>query len=498
MHLFAVRDALTAYEQARQIVKERMARSQRDDAAVRSGLRHVYERLGRAYELINDGEQAQAVYREQLISAREAQMPEMEIAALNHLATLAAQNSSQRGRARRLLQEAHMRAEESDDRIELAKTEWNLAQVSYYDFDMQAALHHCTKALRLAEILQLSELQAQCLNTLAYSKRSLVLWPEAVEDAEQARSLYALLGNRAMEADCLGLIADLQISDGLLLIGIETARTAYNISRQIENPWGIVNNALHLIRGLMEIGAYEEALEIAGQSIPLARTLPFQLLLLLTLMTVGAIHRALFQITQARLAHQEALEISRTLPSQRYMAYCFAELCADEAVADAWEEAHTYAKQALAVRDPQVLIWVASPRWLETEALVRAGDIKEAQDDVQRFSAQAQRRRRCRIAFLRACAVLEHMNGNKNQASLSLHEAAQLAEEIGLPGEQWRILTTLGEMYEQRNMPEQAHEAYARAATTLTTLTNSIRDETLRQDFLAVPQVRCVLQRCVE
>ncbi len=498
MRLFAVRDALTAYERARQILKERMGPSQRDEATVRSRLQHLYERLGRAYELINEGEQAQALYREQLAFARETQVPEMEVAALNHLATLAAQDSSQRDKARRWLQEAQMRAEESDDRVGLAKTEWNLAQVSYYDFDMQAALHHGTNALRLAEILQLAELQAQCLNALAYSKRSLVLWPEAAKDAEQARNLYARLGNRAMEADCLGVLADLQISDGLLLIGIETARSAYSISRQIENPWGIVSNALHLTRGLMEIGAYEEALEIAGQSIPLARTLPFHLLLLLTLMTVGAIHRALFQITQARLAHQEALEISRTLPSQRYTAYCFAELCADEAVADAWEEAHSYAKQALMARDPHVLIWVASPRWLETEALVRAGDIKEAQDDVQRFSAQAQRRRRCRIAFLRACAVLEDREGNKNQASLSLHEAAQLTEEIGLPGEQWRILTTLGEMYEQRNMPEQAHKVYAQAATILTTLTNSIQDETLRQDFLAVPQVRCVLQRYVE
>ena len=266
-------------------------------------------------------------------------------------------------------------------------------------------------------MLQLSELQAQCLNTLAYSKRSLLLWPDAAKDAEQARNLYALLGNRAMEADCLGVLADLQISDGQLASGIETARTAYNISRQIRNPWGIVSNALHLTRGLMEIGAYEEALEIAGQSIPLARTLPFHLLLFLTLMTVGAIHRALFQVTQARLAHQEALETNRTLPSQRYTSYCFAELCADEAVAGAWEEAYNYAKRALAVRDPHVLIWAGSPRWLETEALVRAGDIKEAQDDVLRFSAQAQSHRRCRIAFLQACAVLEHMDGNKNQAS---------------------------------------------------------------------------------
>jgi hypothetical protein len=43
-------------------------------------------------------------------------------------------------------------------------------------------------------------------------------------------------------------------------------------------------------------------------------------------------------------------------------------------------------------------------------------------------------------------------------------------------------------------MPEQAQEAYTRAAATLTTLAKSIQDETLRQDFLAVPQVQAVLQ----
>ena len=494
MQLFAMRDAIVVYEQAWQVMKDRVGPSQRNEVRVHSGLQHLYEQLGRAYELTNDATRAQIVYRELLAYACEVQMPEMEVAALNHLATLAAQDSSQRDGARRLLQEAQKRAEESDDRIGLAKTEWNLAQFSYYAFDMQAALHHGTNALRLAEGLQLPELQAQCLNMLAYSNRSLLLWSEAARDAEQARYLYATLRNRAMEADCLGVLADLQISDGLLLTGIETAREAYTISHQIENPWGMVNNALHLTRGLMEMGAYEEALEIAGQSLTLARTLPFHLLLLLTLMTVGAIYRALFQISQARQAHQEALEIDKALPSQRYTAACFAELCADEAVAGEWEEAHRYAKQALAVRDPHVLIWVASPRWLETEALVRAGDVKEAQDDVQRFGMQAESSRRCRITFLRACAVLEHMNGNKDQASLSLHEAVQLTKEIGLPGEQWHILTTLGKTYEQINKPEQAHEAYTQAAATLTTLAHRIQDETLRQDFLAVSQVQSVLQ----
>ncbi len=283
-----------------------------------------------------------------------------------------------------------------------------------------------------------------------------------------------------------------------LLAGIETARAAYAISHQIDNPWGVVSNALHLTRGLMEMGAYEEALEVAEQSLTLARTLPFHLLLLLTLMTVGAIYRALFQISRARQAHQEALEINRTSSSQRYTSDCFAELCADEAVAGEWGEAHRYAKQAIAVRDPHVLIWVASPRWLEIEALVRAGDVKEARDEVQRFEAQAERRRRCRISFLRARAVLERMDGNKDQASRSLYEAAQLTEEIGLPGEQWRVLTTLGETYGQINMPEQAHKAYTRAAATLTALVNSIQNETLRQDFLAVPQVQYVLQWHVE
>ena len=125
MRLFAVRDAIVAYEQARHVIKEHMAQSQRNEARVHSGLQHFYMQLGRAYELSNDVVQAQITYRELLAYACETQKPEVEVAALNSLATLSAQDSIQRDEARRLLQRAQKRAQESDDFIGQAKTEWN-------------------------------------------------------------------------------------------------------------------------------------------------------------------------------------------------------------------------------------------------------------------------------------------------------------------------------------------------------------------------------------
>src|SRR5262249_23594314 len=139
--LFAVGDAITHYEHARHLLPIAFPRSgpqhpghDADPDARRLPERghHLYAQLGRAYELSGEAGAARAIYQEMLDVARQAAMPAMECAALNRLATLAAQAPADLATATALLGRALQVAETSGDKVALAETAWNLAQMGIY------------------------------------------------------------------------------------------------------------------------------------------------------------------------------------------------------------------------------------------------------------------------------------------------------------------------------------------------------------------------------
>jgi hypothetical protein len=75
-----------------------------------------------------------------------------------------------------------------------------------------------------------------------------------------------------------------------------------------------------------------------------------------------------------------------------------------------------------------------------------------------------------------------------------LRKAEALAEEIGLPGELWQIGARIGEIHERRGEAGEAHQSFSRASHVLKDLAARIKDEGLREGFLAAPRVRRVLE----
>src|SRR5438105_3993123 len=111
MRVFAVRDALTFYEQAQHLLAARVHGPGLLTMLPASEVEHLYIHLGRAYELNAEWEKARTAYTEMLAYAREASELAMESTALNRLAILAAQQSFDLSAARRLLEEAWWVAE---------------------------------------------------------------------------------------------------------------------------------------------------------------------------------------------------------------------------------------------------------------------------------------------------------------------------------------------------------------------------------------------------
>jgi len=129
-----------------------------------SSIQHLYIHLGRAYELNNEFEQAEAVYQDVLALARTSDLPAMECAALNALATLAFQSRYDVATAGTLLLQALQIAERLGESIELAETAWSLAQLSFYRFDPPSAILYGERALAIARQLNQQELLARGQN----------------------------------------------------------------------------------------------------------------------------------------------------------------------------------------------------------------------------------------------------------------------------------------------------------------------------------------------
>jgi tetratricopeptide (TPR) repeat protein len=229
----------------------------------------------------------------------------------------------------------------------------------------------------------------------------------------------------------------------------------------------------------------------------MARTLPNPTLLFFLLTALGAVHQAMLSLEEAHEALREALAVSSTIVVRSYHVLATSRLCANRALAGDWKSASTYALEAVAVRKDieTSLPFIDFLRYFETEALLRGGEEERARQEVQRLGAGSRTTRRQRLPYLRALATLAEFDGETREALASLHEAAVLANEIGLPGELWQIEVARGEVYASSGQSEQAHQAFARAMTMVHKLAANMEDEARRSNFLAEAAVRRVLER---
>jgi predicted ATPase/DNA-binding SARP family transcriptional activator len=498
MRLFAARDAIAHYEQARRLVKrsdeDTPQRVKRNVAVSLADLSQLYLQLGWAYELASEFAQAKSSYEEMLALAREVREPAMECAALNRLATLAAQSNQDFARAEEFLQQALAIAERSQNTAGVAETAWNLAQTGFYAGKTSASLPHAKRALALARELHLQELIGRSLHALATLESALGKWEESLSHAEEARILYTTLGNRPMEVGCLCIMAVARINDGQPQAGIDAARAALAISMEIEDPWGQINAAVQMVPGLLDCGAYTEALAVIQQGVALARALEITPLLVITLNELGNVGRAMLTLEAAQAAHSEALALCESFMPPPYVGWIAGELCADCALAGQWQQAYMYALKATAARD-YAIMHGGLARWHETEALLRGESVEQAKEEVRRFGELVGNKRRYRIPYLRSLAILAQWDGETEQVISHLQQAVQLAEEIGLPGELWQLLAALGELYQAHKNVSQARQAFARAAQVVQSLADRMEDEQQRTTFLSAQPVQAVLTR---
>src|SRR3712207_632246 len=260
-------------------------------------------------------------------------------------------------------------------------------------------------------------------------------------------------GTKGIEVRCLSILAYGRILQGRLREGIKTAREALAESRELHERAEAMGS-LSLGLGLLEIGEYEEGLELCRRETELARKTQNALLLWYNLNHLGRAYKALMDLEKARRVYEEALQLKGPL-GPRYEMFSSFKLCAVAALSGDWQEAYAH---ALRVHEGRTSFDVTDGLYLyhEAEALLRGGDEQLAREKVRRFADRAETNERNRISYLRSLAVLSEWEGNTQRAIEHLHEARTLAEKIGLPGELWQIQSRIGELHERCGEADEA------------------------------------------
>ncbi len=516
--VFAVADAIGHYEQARALLREHQWIHSRLAA---SEVERLYVHLGQAYAFQKAWAQAQDAYEELLAYAQHQRLPALVCMTINRLAVLALQQSNDTTKARSLLDEAWQIAQSSHDQKALAETEWNLAQLTTVWENSHNALPHSEHALELARGIQDQELEARSLSLLGLIHIHGGNYQEAMHCLEASLALYALLSNepvasrelsvahftigspltqpltnRATEAVCWGLLAIAQLHAGQVQHSIRSGRRALALSKEIKNDPVQFSSTACLAQGLLDAGDYEEALVLMQHAMTLARTFPPDINFHLLLTGLGSTYQALQQWEEAQAALEEAVAVTETLDLGLIPIPALTRLCMNCALTGQWEQAYRYALEAITIRKSHdaTLSPLDFCRQYETEALLRGGDERQAREAVQRLGERLGSNRRFRIPYPRSLVALAEWEGHGEQAIDRLREAAGLAADLGLPGEQWPIQAALGSLYEAGGEQGQAHTAWASAARIIQELARGIKDEVLRARFLAGPQIQPVLQ----
>jgi len=202
-------------------------------------LTSLYDRRGRALELLNDFVKAQANYEEMERRAGELGDEAMLLDALSRQATIHAVGTQQLDRSRseplidRALEIARRRG---DKRIE-ARLKWSHAHLAVWTGRLDLAMRSAEEAVAIARDLDVREELAYALNILARVETQLGRLEAAAAHYGEAAELFERLRNGPMVADTRVMIASLKVASGDYDGALVAASDVYRLSEEGHNPW---------------------------------------------------------------------------------------------------------------------------------------------------------------------------------------------------------------------------------------------------------------------
>ncbi len=491
MGLFAHQVAITHYETAWQLTEQKGW----PKAISGADRQTLYTALGRAYEIVGAWPNAQKTYAAMIADARMTKAAAMECMGLNRLASVYVIGFFKLPQAFALLEEARLVAEASGDRRGIAETASTLSQAALYEHDLPKAIREAEKALAIARELEHPQLLGLCLRQLSFAYVHQRQWELVMVYAAEAQQHYQAAGNLILAANNQTLFGACQLSTGKLRDSLVTLEETFAFNQKIENGGGQAECAWFLALVRLELGHYGAAIRLAKEAVTQAHKTKQMRLISIANTVLGLVLRTLMDLNVAKQIQLSIVEASTEEKVDPYPDRTLSELCAIHALEGNWKQAHSYAKKGVQFLAGSALPPISWIGWYEIEALLRGGDSDLARAEVARLATVVGENRRYRLPLLRSQAVLAQGDGDLDQAIEYLQAALSLAQEMGLPGEEWPILGELGRLYAERGEEKKAREAYGEAAVIIQRLAETIDDEGLREGFLTAVSIQTVLEQ---
>ncbi len=520
----APRDAISHFERAQGLLAELEARQVPVGA---DAWAHLHGQLARAYEWVGAWERARTTFDALLRHARAVGDATLEGIALTRLALLTWWDARDLVGARALAAEAVRAAESTGDGEVLAQAHWVAGHLAFIAGDPDTARAHARQAEELGRALGHRELIAGSLFLQGRNAVRAGDWDDGIAALRLSRAVYAELTEgvavaspaaapaatrpltayfpwmgRGVGTEYVVGAANCAAWEGLAAIcrgeprrGVELGREALRLRpNRPDEDWLEAYGAWALTTGLVEAGAYEEALRTGRRALQRALGVSPLDLQVRPLAFWARAQQALLDLEEAGRAVAEAVDRAEKLGIGGFLVVPLSLRCANLVLAGDWAGAYDAARQVVSAREPlrERLLPFDFARDYEIAALVQSGDRALATTEVRRLGERLRddgSDRRYWLVYRRMQAALARGERDNDATRLRLAEALELAAAIGLPGQEWEIAAELAGAWREAG-DGAATAALDRSLATIDALAEPIGEERVRESFRSAARQR--------
>jgi class 3 adenylate cyclase/tetratricopeptide (TPR) repeat protein len=232
--LYANAEAVGHYERAIKLARRVETNSH--------SLAHLFERRGRALELLSRFKEALLTYAELEALGKQREDSALVLRGITWQAKIKAMQTTDEANApeaEALLAQALRLAQELGDREAEARVHWILTHLYNWAGRISEARAAGERSLALARQAGLVEQAAYTLNDLTYIYLAQGQVAELLPLLEEAAGLWKQLDNTPMLANSRGFAANVEVYMGLYDQALEHAGEAFGLSSGIHNWWGM-------------------------------------------------------------------------------------------------------------------------------------------------------------------------------------------------------------------------------------------------------------------
>jgi len=280
----------------------------------------------------------------------------------------------------------------------------------------------------------------------------------------------------------------------------ESLKKSTALAEEIGSILHIANTLRVLSIVLAGKGEYNEAISTAQRNLQLSRDYGITYFVCVSLNTLGWIYHDLENIELAMKYNNEAIEFARAHRDSRpggAVPSSLLNLAMDYLYKNDYENAEKYFKEVINAYDQHRVGW-----WrIQTRLLLGRGEISFAKGDYTQalkfaedslaISRKADAKKYITKGLKLKSEILEKI-GNPEEAIELMQNALKLAQELGNPPLLWQTHYSLGGLLEKHEKQQEANKHYAEAIALLEKTASTLRDASLKDTLLTVPQTKAI------